>query len=170
MLGSCSACDRGMAARFFAFMGCDNLEHPLEKPKKQCRMNTPGRSGHGCPLWTQIRPCAHVPVCATLGSGEAGVLAYFSFKISSKFSLLSGRASGIIRHLTVGERQNSARRCDITLGGIFLCFQSVVWKLYFKRFFNFLFSSLGWWYFLFRPSSNTALSAVLTSLSVKADA
>ena len=76
----------------------------------------------------------------------------------------------MIRHLTVGERQNSARRCDITLGGIFLCFQNVVWKLYFKRFFNFLFSSLGWWYFLFRPSSNTALSAVLTSLSVKADA
>ena len=85
-----------MDARFFAFKDCDNLEPPLEKPKKQCRMKTPGRSGHGCPLWTQIRSCAHVPVCATLCSGEAGVLAYFSFKISSKFSLLSGRASGII--------------------------------------------------------------------------
>ena len=77
-------------------MDCDNLEHPLEKPKKQCRMKTRGRSGHGCPLWTQIRTCAHVPVCATLCSGEAGVLTYFSFKISSKFPLLSGRASGII--------------------------------------------------------------------------
>ena len=60
--GSCSACDRGMAARFFAFMGCDNLEHPLEKPKKQCRMKT-----H--PLWTQIRPCAHTP--SVLHSAQA---------------------------------------------------------------------------------------------------
>ena len=30
--------DRGMAARFFAFMECDNLEHLLEKPRMQCRM------------------------------------------------------------------------------------------------------------------------------------
>ena len=36
------------------------------------------------------------PTCDTLPSGEAGVLAYFSFKISSKFSLLSSRVFAII--------------------------------------------------------------------------
>lgn len=52
MLGSISLWKWWCAASFFAFMECDNLEHRLEKPRKQCRMKT-----H--PLWTQIRSCRH---------------------------------------------------------------------------------------------------------------
>ena len=88
MAGSCSACDRGMDARFFAFMDYDNLEPPLEKPRKQCKMRMPAVDTNP--------PLRSYPACATLCSGEAGVLAYFSFKISSKFPLLSNRIFAII--------------------------------------------------------------------------
>lgn len=94
--GSCSACDRGMAARFFAFMGCDNLEHPLEKPKKQCRMKTPGRSGHGCPLWTQICPCTHTTTVIHYAHRRGRGSRLFLVQNSSKFPLLSSRIFAII--------------------------------------------------------------------------
>jgi hypothetical protein len=81
-----------MAARFFAFMGCDNLKHPLEKPKKQCRMKTPPIR----PLWTQIRSCAHTTTVIHYAHRRGSDSRLFLVQNSSKFSLNSDRASGII--------------------------------------------------------------------------